>query len=356
MSFLREAFLMNGEKLLRHYENMRVYHGELHDHSASGGTSDGRTTLEEWTQQLQELQMDFAAILDHRQVRHMYLPAWKDGLFIAGTEPGTFISDCIAESNEMHYLIFMPNRDKVAEFLEKFPEYQFTGGTEGHFVYPQFTRERFGQLIDTIFEMGGFYTHPHPRQYMTSNDPCDYWFRDYTGIEVFYMGMESEKTRMNYELWTQLLSLGKRVYACAGGDWHRKAGNTSLTTLYAAEKSSAGFVAQLRKGDFTCGSVSVRMCMGDTLCGGSCVFDGQTLTVCTSDFHESVQDNTHRYRVDILDERGVVKSEEISCEQPTFVSVPVRSDARFYRAEVFDVSRNLRIAVGNPIWNDGQAL
>lgn len=338
--------------LLRHYEALRVFHGEMHDHSASGGTSDGRTTLEEWTEQLQALQMDFAAILDHRQVRHMYLPAWKDGLFIAGTEPGTFISDCTAESNEMHYLIFMPHRDNVAAFLEKFPEYEFSGGIEGHFVYPQFTRERFGQLIDTILEMGGFYAHPHPRQYMMSDDPCDYWFRDYTGIEVFYMGMESEKTRINYELWTQLLSLGKRVYACAGGDWHRKAGNTSLTTLYAAERSSAAFVAQMRKGDFTCGSVSVRMCMGDTVSGGSCVFDGQVLTVCTGDFHVSVRDITHRYRVDILDDCGVVRSEEISCEQNTFVSVPVRTDARFYRAEVFDVSRNLRIAVGNPIWND----
>ena len=27
------------------------------------------------------------------------------------------------------------------------------------------------------------------------------------------------------------------------------------------------------------------------------------------------------------------------------------SNARFWRAEVFDTTRNLRIAIGNPIWN-----
>ncbi len=340
------------ENLLRHYENMSVFHGEMHDHSASGGTSDGKSTLEEWTKQLKALHMDCAAILDHRQVRHMYLPAWKDGLFIAGTEPGTVISDSNASKKDMHYLILLPHRDDLAVFLEKFPEYEFSGSIEGHFVYPDFTREQMAHIIDAVIEMGGFFAHPHPRQCMLSDDPLEYWFRDGTGIEVFYMGMQSNHTRANYELWTQLLAAGKRVYACAGGDWHKKAGDTSLTTLYAAEQSSAAFVHQLRKGDFTCGSVSIRMCMGDTVSGGSCVFNGQMLTVCTSDFHISVKDDTHRYRVDILDDRGAVLSEEISCDRTSFVSVPVRAVARFYRAEVFDITRNLRIAVGNPIWNN----
>ena len=67
------------------YRGCRAYHGELHDHSASGGTSDGKCTLAEWTEEMAKLHMDFAAILDHRQVRHMYLPEWKDGLFIGGS-------------------------------------------------------------------------------------------------------------------------------------------------------------------------------------------------------------------------------------------------------------------------------
>ena len=80
-------------RLLSLYRNCRVYHGELHDHSASGGTSDGKCPLADWRVQMAERKMDFAAILDHRQIRHMYQPEWEDGLFIPGTEPGTFISD-----------------------------------------------------------------------------------------------------------------------------------------------------------------------------------------------------------------------------------------------------------------------
>jgi hypothetical protein len=54
--------------------------------------------------------------------------------------------------------------------------------------------------------------------------------------------------------------------------------------------------------------------------------------------------------VDILDDCGVVYSEEIECTEPAYFAFDV-SDRKFYRAEVFDLTRNLRIAIGNPIWN-----
>ena len=59
------------QKLLSLYENQQVFHGEMHDHSASGGTSDGKCTLDVWIEEMARLDMDFAAILDHRQIRHM---------------------------------------------------------------------------------------------------------------------------------------------------------------------------------------------------------------------------------------------------------------------------------------------
>ena len=62
------------EQLLSLYCGCRPYFGELHDHSRSGGTADGKSPLSEWVQDMKTLKMDFAAILDHRQVRHMYLP------------------------------------------------------------------------------------------------------------------------------------------------------------------------------------------------------------------------------------------------------------------------------------------
>jgi len=336
--------------LLRLYSNCRAYHGELHDHSASGGTSDGKCPLSDWRTRMNKLNMDFAAILDHRQIRHMYQREWEDGLFIPGTEPGTFISDSNAPRPEMHYNILLPDRDLLAGLLFEFPEYEFEGGIEGHFVYPDFTRERFCQLIDAVKARGGFFVHPHPKQVMESDNPLDYWFRDETGIEVFYMDMDSPHTRANYPLWLDLLKAGKRVWACAGGDKHAQAGVGALTTIYAEEYSSASFLSHLRTGDFTCGPVGIRMVIGNTKTGGQCAFDGQTLTVCVSDFHASVQFPDHEYRLDILTEEGIVFRTPVSCTEETFVSLDTEHCA-FYRAEVFDVTRNLRIAVGNPIWN-----
>lgn len=338
------------QQLLKCYQGCSVYHGELHDHSNSGGTSDGKRTLAEWVEQMKMLQMDFAAILDHRQIRHMYQPEWKDGLFISGTEPGTRITDSKAAVKDMHYNILLPHRDELAKLLAEFPEYEFTGGVEGHFVYPTFTTERFGELIDAIKTHGGLFVHPHPTLIMQSDDPCDYWFRDETGIEVFYEDMASEHTVKNYQLWTALLAAGKRVWACAGCDEHADASTGALTTIYAEEKTNAAYLAHLRRGDFTCGPVGIRMCIGETVSGGTCSFENQKLIVAVGDFHPSAADAEHHYRVDLLDDQGVVCSKPIDCNTMTWFSVETQN-VRFYRAEVFDETRNLRIAIGNPIWN-----
>ena len=101
----------------------------------------------------------------------MYQPAWRDGLFIPGTEPGTAITDSTAEVPKLHYNILLPRRGDLAKLLAEFPEYEFTGGVEGHFIYPTFTRERFCQLIDAVKARGGLFVHPHPKQKMVSEDP-----------------------------------------------------------------------------------------------------------------------------------------------------------------------------------------
>jgi len=333
------------------YEGRKVYHGELHDHSASGGTSDGSCPLSEWPAKMKSLGMDFAAILDHRQVRHMYLPAWEDGLFIPGTEPGTAIEDGKAENNGMHYNILLPDRDELAELLDAFPEYGFTGGTEGHFSYPRFTRERFCELIDSVKARGGFFVHPHPKQVMRSDDPLDYWFRDRTGLEVFYIGMDTEETRANYRLWTDLLALGKKIFATAGCDLHAEPHDTALTTIYAETHSAKAYLPHLSAGDFTCGPVGIRMCVGQTVMGGEESFEGKELTACIADFHKSVVFSDHAYRADVLNEKGVVRSVPVSPEGENWIVHEPGADDSFCRVEVYDVTRDLRIAVGNPIWN-----
>lgn len=332
------------------YAGRRAFHGELHDHADTGGTSDGKRTLAHWTGALEALKMDFAAILDHKQVRHMYLPEWQDGLFICGTEPGTVIDDSPAEKKSVHYNMLFDSPEPLEDLLDAFPEYGFTGGPEGHFNYPHFTIARFGELIDAVKARGGFFVHPHPKQLMVSEDPLAYWFRDETGIEVFYGNMANQHTANNYALWVDLLAAGKRVWACAGGDGHKCCADTALTTIYAEEHAGAAYLPHLRVGDFVCGGVGMRMCIGDMPMGGRTALAGKRLVLGIGDFHRTVKITDHQYRVDIITDQGVVHSEEIGCEEPNYIAIDTE-DAAFYRAEVFDTSRNLRIAIGNPIWN-----
>lgn len=332
------------------YQNRRAFHGELHDHSASGGTSDGKRPLMHWLGAMEVLKLDFAAILDHRQVRHMYLPEWQDGVFIAGTEPGAKISDSHAQDPVIHYNMLFEKSEQLEDLLHEFSEFEFSGGKEGHFKYPSFTRDRMRELIEAVRARGGLWVHPHPKQQMKADDPLEYWFADETGIEVFYFDFRHRYTEENYALWTTLLSMGKRVWACAGCDMHACAHDTALTTIYAEEKSNAAYLSHLHVGDFVCGPVGIRMSIGDTLMGGRCEFEGQRLVLSVGDFHRSVKNPLHTYRVDLFNDCGLVCSQEISCTETAYLAIDTE-DCKFYRAEVFDTTENVRIAIGNPIWN-----
>ncbi|MCQ2431101.1 MAG: hypothetical protein MJ175_00700 [Clostridia bacterium] len=339
-------------KLEQSYEGRKPYHGEMHDHSASGGTSDGACALSVWKEELAALKMDFAAILDHRQVRHMYLPEWDNTIFLCGSEPGTVITDSRASSKELHYNILVPTPKELEAFLADLPEYQFTGGPEGHFTYPFFTMERFGEIIDAVKAHGGMVVIPHPKQILVSDDPMDYWFRDETGLEAFYIGLDTQDTKDDTALWLELLHRGKRIWACAGCDKHNHPQDTALTTVYAPEKYNTVIFSVLRGGDFTCGPVGIRMLCGETLTGGHCSFTGKRLTFSVGDFHDSVKMDGHCYRVDFYDDKGLIFSSPVSPDETQYFALDADGDAAFYRAEVWDETRNLRIALGNPIWND----
>ena len=45
------------------YEGRRAFYGELHDHAATGGTSDGKRNLDHWKGAMEAFGMDFAAML-----------------------------------------------------------------------------------------------------------------------------------------------------------------------------------------------------------------------------------------------------------------------------------------------------
>ena len=339
------------EHILSLYGGTEIYHGELHDHSQSGGTSDGKRPLSHWLGAMEALKMDFAAILDHKQVRHMFEPEWKDGLFLGGTEPAAKIEDACAEVNGLHYNMLFENAQPLMELLGEFSEYQYEGGIEGHFVYPRFTRARFAELIEAVFARGGFFVHAHPKQVMKAADPMQYVFREGMGLEVIYISLESEYTKANYALWKDILATGYRVYATAGCDMHACAHDTALTSLYATEKSNRAYLDCLRRGDFTAGSVGIKMCVGDTRMGGETDFESKTLVLAVGDYHKSVYDPSHSYRVDIYSDKGLCHSAPIDCTQTEYITMETDQDAMFYRAEVVDLTRELTIAYGNPIWN-----
>lgn len=340
------------ELLNKIYDGRTLYQGELHDHAKTGGTSDGARPLEHWKGAMEAQEMDFAAILDHRQVRHMYLPEWDNTIFIGGTEPAASIYTPDGEKIGMiHYNMVFSNPKELEGLLEEFPEYEFTGGPEGHFRYPRFTKERLGEVIDAVKRRGGFFVFPHPRQVPYGENVEDWWFRDEVGIEVTYIKLDCEETQNNYEVWRELLRMGKRMWVCAGGDKHECAHDWALTSIYAEEKDSACYLKHLRKGDFTAGPIGIQMCIGDTQMGGACSFDGQRVVIGVGKFHKSVCNPEHKYRMDVWADDEIVYSQEISCEKPTYFAMDAK-DCRFYRTEIYDVTRNLRLALGNPIWNE----
>ena len=337
--------------ILALYDGTKIYHGELHDHSKSGGTSDGKRPLSHWLGAMEAQDMDFAAILDHKQVRHMFEPEWQDGVFLGGTEPGTAILDADAEKNSMHYNMLFENAEPLMELLNAFPEFEYEGGIEGHFIYPRFTRARFTELVEAVFDRGGFFVHPHPMQYMKANHPLEYMFREGMGLEVVYMSLDSQYTKDNYQLWKDILATGYRVYATAGGDKHACAHDWALTSIYATERSNRAYIDRLRSGDFVAGSVGIKMCVGNTRMGGVTDFDGEMLVLAVGDYHKSVKDPSHSYRLDVYSDTGLCLSMPLDCTQTEVVAIKADKDAMFYRAEVVDVTRDLIIAYGNPIWN-----
>lgn len=348
------------------YKGKKAYYGELHDHASTGGRSDGHCTLDEWKSGMAELHMDFATIVDHKQVRHMYLDEWDPSMFIGGTEAATWITDRPhlpirnAEDkliNGLHYNMIFAEPEPLLEMLQSRPEFQFEGdGLNGIFPrYPKYTVKEFQELIAEVKERGGFVSNVHPKAVGMGNsdDPMDFWFADETGLEVIYTfksDRDGEVTARNYKLWTDLLKLGKRIWATAGNDEHRKPSDKALSTIYAERKHAKAFVDRLRVGDLTAGSVGIRMCIGDTVTGGICDFAGKRLVISIGDFHSSVTDSSHTYRADIYADEELIYSRPVSCEDTSWFALDA-SSCHYYRVEVFDTTLNSRIAIGNPVWN-----
>ena len=346
------------QKLEALYAGRLALHGEFHDHADTGGTSDGKSPLNAWKDNMTYINdMDFATIVDHKQVLHMRLPEWDNNIFIGGSELGTKVGDLSSDCSQwsFHYNLIFSEPEKLETVLNAYPDkFQYAND---HFKYPEWRKAELMEVVQSVLDNGGFFTHVHPLGdlYMVSTNPEDYWFGDGTGFEVlcgYYGNMSHINNQEARYYWVKMLDMGKRVFATSGSDSHRLSRTVSLTTVYAPEHNSNSILKVMRTGNFTAGPVGIRMNMGDTMVGGVCSFENQRLVISVNDFHSKEYQMSHTYRIDVYTDAGLVASQELTdTSAASYFAMDVDPASRYYRAEVVDVTGDYIFAVGNPIWN-----
>lgn len=342
------------------YAGREVYYGNLHDHSASGDpendpykTADGKVRIEMWPVVLASKELDFVALVDHRQSRHMRLDCWDETMFIGATETSIHRDGNFQQEFAIDYNILMTDVDKFEEVLKTFP-FSFK---DGYFRSPHSLSDtQLEEMLQMVRTGGGTLVHVHPcfEGYMESGNPLDYYLGEYTGLEVLEsfgnINMSDPRNLEAREIWVSLLNMGKHVYAFAGADSHDSCSTVSASAVYAEERLNTSYMSHIMNGDFTAGPVGIRMTIGDTPMGGETSFEGQRLVIGVGDFHPQEYKVKHQYRLDVYNETGVVFSQEFDGSQPAYFAIDAE-DCQYYRAEVYDMTNRYIFALGNPIWN-----
>ena len=333
------------------YEGTQLFYGDFHCHSNSGGTSDGRTPLAEYVPAMKELKMDFAAIVDHKQMRHYFLPEWDEDYLICGMEPGTtlIIPERPIDACKLHYTMIFPDKTGLAQVFGAFPEFQFSGTWQGSCKYPRFTMERFRELAEYIYNIGGVLSHAHPKQMMVSRDPMDYYISDLVPLETVHVNPASFATRQNRDVWVGVLQQGKRVRTHGSTDAHGPVSNKGLTAVYAPRHFSTDIFNAVRAGNCTAGSVGIQMAIDDTPMGSDTDFaEGRILRIRTDRFHEAHLQEDTVYCLKVYTDRGLAYAREFAGE-PQSLALKVE-DRGFYRVEITNESDHALVALSNPIW------
>ena len=369
--------------LRANYLNRNLYQGEMHDHAANGGASDGTVPLKDWLTQMPTLELDFAASLDHNMVSHFNLSDWNKDKLLYGTEAGGAIlgaKESDGGSISYHYNMLFPSDTELVKvltaegFKDKFlyttadttgnNTYKKVYGdkvTYGQFVLPSLTKSELQNLIQIVKANNGFFglAHPVATYEYTPETVNDYYFADETGFEVMFGTLESSNTSTAYKAWKHLLQNGKRLWATAGKDGHADLTTDTLTSIYANKLTTENYLSEalvrnLGAGNFTAGAVGIQMCVGSTQMGSTGSFEGQKLEIGIGKIHKDYFDPSHEYRVDVWYEDSVVYTTRIqreTADEMTYISMDANSNCKYYRVVVYDATAKERIAIGNPIWN-----
>ena len=360
------------------YSGLQLTHAGMHEHSNSGkvewkknkdGTpkmvgSDGKFTLKQWKETLMgELGYDVVAIVDHRQVQHMYSEDWDSDLFICGTEPGSGFTDLSpqATKSSFHYAMLFDDKEDLAKVVTKFTEFEFQGTNPDPiywgFRYPKFTKARFQELVDYVRELGGIVSMSHPlngHNYIMSTNPEDYFLGEYTYFDTITgNGPYLEANAENYDMWAALLKNGHHLYASAIGDTHSKKYCAPIT-LYTTTKKSAEVFSIIKTGNYTAGFMGIKMSVGDKPMGSVAGYKaGDTLTIEVGDFFtkKAVVKPDSDYYLRVFTEKGLCFMKKINVTETTRVALTLQ-DRAYYRADVFNADNGYAIAIGNPIWKN----
>ncbi len=349
---------LNLSSLDEAYRGRRAYYGDLHVHTKCGGGSDGGYPMKDWPAAMDKLDLDFAAVVDHKQMRGFFLPEWDEERFIIGTEPGTSITNLNAgryNLKGMHYNMLFPHKYGLAMVMANFPEYKFSGTElDGLYSYPSFTKERFSELVSFIHSIGGMVVHPHPKSLMCSDDPLDYYIGENTYLETLYDGYSSNCSFRNYTLWCKLLALGKHVYASSGSDTHSAVRNDTVATFYTKERRGTAFFDTMKRGDFSVGAVGIKMAVGSAPMGSRLAFcEGMTLEVEIGDFYRHEWKKDTAYRVRIITDRGTAYESVYNGAARQRLAIKLKCRL-FYRVEIFDLTHGYIVGHSNPIWLDAE--
>jgi len=335
------------------YAGKQCFYGDFHCHSDSGGTSDGKTPLREYLPRMKELGVDFAAIVDHRQMRHFFLPEWDETYMIPGTEPGTTLQgvDRPQVACKFDYTMIFPDKTGLQKVFDAFPEFKFTGGWDGYTIYPNFTKERFLELVDFVWSIGGLLSHAHPKQLMASKDPMDYYFGDRVPLETVHADVNAFATRQNRTLWETLLKMGKRIRTHGSSDAHGPVSNRGLTAVHAPRHFSKDIFEAVRSGNCTAGGVAIRMSVEDCPMGSATAYaPGKKLYLCVDGFHFAHKKENTVYCLKVFTDKGLAYAREFD-GSPQRLVLPVEKRL-YYRAEITNESDNCLMALSNPIWLD----
>ena len=374
------------------YAGKTLRYGEMHNHTSTGpyrddGTgdvistgADGQKSLEEWIAEMDRLKMDFAFIVDHGMSIHMYNEKFLADYFIGGTEPGTSITDSKASPHAPHYNMLFADPAKLESIFfkweEKFKPVKWNKenypnamepSEDGYRVrYPSFTTAEFTQLAKDVYDAGGLFVQVHPKydSYIVSDDPMDYYFGDYTGLEITTGSggnMSAKDNDEAYRLWVDLLYKGKKIWATAGSDSHRLPDYSAFTAMYTTNDHKDDYMETVRQGNMAPGWIGIRMNINGTAMGGETDFTGQRLQFSVGDiYNPGVKDTYgsdmpyekyHTYRVELYNEKGLLLQAKIDPTQMNYFAYECNAADKLYRVVVVNENTETRIGVSNPIWN-----